>query len=64
LEKNMYLRLSHTCRCVNESSTCVAYQGFYKAAGHMPAHRDETRTRWLIKADDLPVIAAAFGKSA
>jgi hypothetical protein len=60
----MYLRLSHACRCVNEASTCVAYQCFYKAAGCMPAHRDETRTRWLRKADDLPAIAVAFQNGA
>jgi hypothetical protein len=44
----------------------VQYQRFLKAvaAGRVPAQRNETCTRWLIKADDLPAIAAAFRNAA
>jgi hypothetical protein len=62
----MLLQLPDACRRVNELGVPVQYQRFLKAvaAGRVPAQRNETCTRWLIKADDLPAIAAAFRNGA
>ena len=55
---NDRMRLSDACRQLG-----VEYNLLHRAvvAGRVPAERDQTGNRWLIKRNDLPAIARSLG---
>ena len=56
--KNKMLRLSDAARSLH-----VPYQTLYfaVAGGIVPAHRDHSGNRWLVKESDLPLLADRLG---
>jgi hypothetical protein len=55
--------LPEACRRLREEAgICITYRRLYSAVldGAIPAVKDESGSRWVIKADDLDAIASHF----